>query len=123
MKRYKAQDLRKLVAGLAGKMGLAAEMAEAMAARVVDAELLGHRTHGLLFFPAYLERLEKGAIAKSGKHEVLSLTIDPAVLKEDVELVQDLVVAAVNEGIRNAQKMVAEEMTKATGGLKIPGLG
>jgi DNA-binding YbaB/EbfC family protein len=59
----------------------------------------------------------------NGKHELLSLTIDPSVLKEDVELVQDLVLAAVNEGIRSAQKMVADEMTKATGGLKIPGLG
>jgi DNA-binding YbaB/EbfC family protein len=62
-------------------------------------------------------------VVVNGKHEVLSLTIDPSVLKEDVELVQDLVLAAVNEGIRNAQKMVADEMTKATGGLKIPGLG
>ena len=44
-------------------------------------------------------------------------------LKEDVELVQDLVLAAVNEGLRSAQRMVAEEMTKVTGGLKIPGLG
>ena len=59
----------------------------------------------------------------NGKHEVLSITIDPAVMKEDVELVQDLVLAAVNEGIRNAQKMVADEMTRVTGGLKIPGLG
>jgi LDH2 family malate/lactate/ureidoglycolate dehydrogenase len=74
LKRYSAEDLRTFVAGLAGKMGLEAEMARAMAARVIDAELLGHRTHGLLFFPAYLERLEKGAIAKSGKHEVLSDT-------------------------------------------------
>jgi DNA-binding YbaB/EbfC family protein len=62
-------------------------------------------------------------VVVNGKHELLSLTLDPAVLREDVELVQDLVIAAVNEGIRNAQKMVAEEMTKATGGLKIPGLG
>jgi nucleoid-associated protein EbfC len=62
-------------------------------------------------------------VVVNGKHEVLSLTLDPAVLKEDVDLVQDLVIAAVNEGIRNAQKMVAEEMTKVTGGLKIPGLG
>jgi DNA-binding YbaB/EbfC family protein len=59
----------------------------------------------------------------NGKHELLAITIDPAVLKEDVELVQDLVLAAVNEGLRSAQRMVAEEMTKATGGLKIPGLG
>ena len=62
-------------------------------------------------------------VVVNGKHELLSLTLDPAVLKEDVELVQDLVIAAVNEGIRNAQQMVAEEMTKVTGGLKIPGLG
>jgi DNA-binding YbaB/EbfC family protein len=59
----------------------------------------------------------------NGKHELLAITIDPAVLKEDVELVQDLVLAAVNEGLRSAQRMVAEEMTKVTGGLKIPGLG
>ena len=59
----------------------------------------------------------------NGKHELLSVIIDPAVLKEDVELVQDLVLAAVNEGLRSAQRMVAEEMTKVTGGLKIPGLG
>jgi len=62
-------------------------------------------------------------VVVNGKHEVLSIAIDPAVLKEDVELVQDLVLAAVNEGLRNAQRMVAEEMTKVTGGLKIPGLG
>ena len=59
----------------------------------------------------------------NGKHELLSLTIDPSVLKEDVEMMQDLVLAAVNEGVRSAQKMVAEEMTKVTGGLRIPGLG
>ncbi|HEY2385746.1 MAG TPA: YbaB/EbfC family nucleoid-associated protein [Candidatus Binatia bacterium] len=62
-------------------------------------------------------------VVVNGKHELLSVTLDPAVLREDAELVQDLVLAAVNEGIRNAQKMVAEEMTKLTGGLKIPGLG
>ena len=62
-------------------------------------------------------------VTVNGKHELLTITIDPAVLKEDVELVQDLVLAAVNEGLRSAQRMVAEEMTKVTGGLKIPGLG
>jgi DNA-binding YbaB/EbfC family protein len=62
-------------------------------------------------------------VTVNGKHELLAITIDPAVLKEDVELVQDLVLAAVNEGLRSAQRMVAEEMTKVTGGLKIPGLG
>ena len=49
--------------------------------------------------------------------------IDPEVLKAgDAEMVQDLVIAAVNQGIRAAQEMMADEMKKVTGGLKIPGL-
>ncbi|MFI5367303.1 MAG: YbaB/EbfC family nucleoid-associated protein [Candidatus Binatia bacterium] len=59
----------------------------------------------------------------SGRLEVVSLRIDPEVLKSgDIEMLQDLVMAAINQGIRNAQAMVAEEMKKVTGGLKIPGL-
>jgi len=59
----------------------------------------------------------------SGRLEVVSLRIDPEVLKSgDSEMLQDLVMAAINQGIRNAQAMVAEEMKKVTGGLKIPGL-
>ena len=59
----------------------------------------------------------------NGRLELLSLRIDPAVTEGgDVEMLQDLVLAAVNEGIRKAQKMMAEEMGKVAGGLKIPGL-
>ncbi len=59
----------------------------------------------------------------SGRLELVSLRIDPAVAEGgDVEMLQDLVLAAVNEGIRQAQKMMAEEMGKVAGGLKIPGL-
>jgi len=59
----------------------------------------------------------------SGRLELVSLRIDPAVLNAgDVAMLQDLVVAAVNQGIRHAQNLVAEEMRKATGGIKIPGL-
>ena len=59
----------------------------------------------------------------NGRLEVLSLRIDPTVVSaDDVEMLQDLVTAAVNEGIRKAQKMVADEMGKVTGGIKIPGL-
>lgn len=59
----------------------------------------------------------------TGRLEVISLRIDPDVLKSgDVEMVQDLVIAAVNQGIRAAQEMMAEEMKKVTGGLKIPGM-
>ena len=59
----------------------------------------------------------------SGRPEVVSLRIDPTVLTAgDAEMLQDLVIAAVNEGIRKAQKMMADEMGKVAGGLKIPGL-
>ena len=59
----------------------------------------------------------------SGRLELVSLRIDPSVLASgDLDMVQDLVVAAVNQGIRAAQAMMADEMKKLTGGLKIPGL-
>ena len=59
----------------------------------------------------------------NGKLELVSLRIDPAVTAaDDVEMLQDLVMAAVNEGFRQAQQMMANEMGKITGGLKIPGL-
>lgn len=61
----------------------------------------------------------------SGKQEVLSLSIDREVVDpEDLEMLQDLVLAAVNEGIKKSQEMVASEMGKIAGGmgLNIPGL-
>lgn len=54
----------------------------------------------------------------NGKHEVLSLTINPeAVDPEDVEMLQDMVVAAVNEAMRKAEAEAAQNMSKLTGGL------
>ncbi len=59
----------------------------------------------------------------SGKQQLISLNIDPkAVDPEDVEMLQDLVVAAVSEALKQSQKMAEEEMGKITGGLNIPGL-
>jgi len=59
----------------------------------------------------------------SGKQQLISLTIDPkAVDPEDVEMLQDLVVAAVSEALKQSQKLAEEEMGKITGGLNIPGL-
>lgn len=59
----------------------------------------------------------------NGRHELVSLKIEKDVVNpEDVEMLQDLIVAAVNEGIRKAQEMAAAEMAKITGGLNIPGL-
>ncbi len=54
----------------------------------------------------------------NGNQDLLSISIDPAVVDpEDVEMLQDLIVAAVNEGYRRSKKMVSEEMGKLTGGL------
>jgi DNA-binding YbaB/EbfC family protein len=62
-------------------------------------------------------------VVVNGRLQVVSLRIDPEVLKSsDLDMLQDLIVAAVNQGVRNAQALVAEEMKKVTGGLKIPGL-
>ncbi|MBI4514369.1 MAG: YbaB/EbfC family nucleoid-associated protein [Deltaproteobacteria bacterium] len=59
----------------------------------------------------------------NGRLEVVSLQIDKQVAAGgDLEMLQDLVIAAVNQGIRAAQQMMAAEMSKVTGGLKIPGL-
>jgi len=61
----------------------------------------------------------------NGKLEVIGVRIEPSLLdSKDVEMIQDLVVAAVNEGIRGAQRLVADEMGKVTGGLgiKLPGM-
>ena len=59
----------------------------------------------------------------NGKQEILSIRIDPEVVNRvDIEMLQDLIVAAVNEAIRKSQEMMTEEMKKITGGLNIPGL-
>ncbi len=62
-------------------------------------------------------------IVMNGKQEILSVRIDPEVVnREDVEMLQDLITAAVNEAIRKSHEMMQEEMKKITGGLSIPGL-
>jgi DNA-binding YbaB/EbfC family protein len=59
----------------------------------------------------------------SGKQEILSIQINPeAVDPDDVEMLQDMIMAAVNEALRQSQDMVSQEMSKITGGMNIPGL-
>lgn len=65
-------------------------------------------------------------VVVNGRIEVVSVRIEPQVVAEpDLPMLQDLVTAATNDGIRKAQAMVAEEMGKLTGGLglKLPGFG
>ena len=62
-------------------------------------------------------------VVVSGKKEIKSLTIDPdAVDPDDVETLEDMIMAAVNEGIKKADDLMAERMGAITGGINIPGL-
>lgn len=62
-------------------------------------------------------------VTANGNQEIVAIKIEPdAVDPDDVEMLEDLVVAAVNEALRKAQDLVAQEMQKITGGLNIPGM-
>lgn len=63
-------------------------------------------------------------VAITGHQKVQSITIDPEVVDpEDVEMLQDLIVAAVNEAVEKSQNLAAERLGGLTGGLGLPGLG
>ena len=62
-------------------------------------------------------------VIANGKNEIISITIDPEVVeKDDVEMLQDLIVAAVNQSREKVQELQMEQMSGMTGGLNIPGL-
>ena len=59
----------------------------------------------------------------TGKQELVSVTIDPAAVDpSDVEMLQDLIVAAINDALRASRQVAEEKMAAVTGGLRIPGL-
>lgn len=100
----KLSDIMKQAQKMQAKM---AEMQEELADRVVE----GTSGGGMV------------KVQANGRQEVLSILIEPDVVDpEDVEMLQDLVVAAVNDALRKSQEMMAEEMKKLTGGMSIPGL-
>ncbi len=59
----------------------------------------------------------------TGKQELVSVTIDPAAVDpSDVEMLQDLVVAAVNDALRASRELAEQKMAAVTGGLRLPGM-
>ncbi|MDZ7833852.1 MAG: YbaB/EbfC family nucleoid-associated protein [Desulfobacterales bacterium] len=59
----------------------------------------------------------------NGRQQIVSVSIEKEVVDpEDVEMLQDLIVAAVNDALAQSQQMVSEEMSKLTGGMNIPGM-
>ena len=67
-----------------------------------------------------------GGVVKAvvtGKQEVVSISIDPAAVDpSDVDMLQDLIVAAVNDALATSRRLAEEKMAAVTGGLRIPGL-
>ncbi|HDZ23367.1 MAG TPA: YbaB/EbfC family nucleoid-associated protein [Desulfobacteraceae bacterium] len=62
-------------------------------------------------------------VVANGRQEIVSISIDPEVIDpEDREMLQDLVIAAVNDGLAKAKEMVNEEMGKLTKGMNLPNL-
>jgi DNA-binding YbaB/EbfC family protein len=62
-------------------------------------------------------------VVANGRQQVVSIQIEKEVVDpEDIEMLQDLILAAVNDALAKSQEMVTEEMSKLTGGMNIPGL-
>ena len=62
-------------------------------------------------------------VVANGRNQVVSIRIEKEVVNpEDVEMLQDLILAAVNDALTKSQEMVAAQMSKLTGGLNLPGL-
>lgn len=62
-------------------------------------------------------------VVANGRRQIVSITIDKEVINPDeVEMLQDLIIAAVNDALRKTQEMISTEISKITGGIKIPGL-
>jgi DNA-binding YbaB/EbfC family protein len=63
-------------------------------------------------------------VVVNGNKQIQSLTIDPELVsKEDVEMLQDLILAAINDANRKAEEQLSKQMSGLMGGLKMPGLG
>lgn len=63
-------------------------------------------------------------VEANGRQEIVAIKIDPEVVsKDDVAMLEDLVLAACNEALRKSRELVQQELGKLAGGLKIPGLG
>lgn len=84
-----------------------AKMQEELKTRIVDASVGG----GVV------------SVVMNGEKLVQSIKIDPATVDpEDVEMLEDLILAAVNEASKKVDDMLSQEMSKVTGGLKLPGM-
>jgi DNA-binding YbaB/EbfC family protein len=100
-------------------MGNLARMAQQMQAGIerVQAELATATVEGTAGGGAV-------RVVVTGKQEVVSVTIDPEVATGgDVDILQDLIVAAMNDALREARELAEQKLGAVTGGMRLPGLG
>jgi DNA-binding YbaB/EbfC family protein len=100
-------------------MGNLARMAQQMQAGIerVQAELATATVEGSAGGGAL-------RVVVTGKQEVVSVTIDPEVATAgDVDILQDLIVAAMNDALREARELAEQKLGAVTGGMRLPGLG
>lgn len=112
-----AYGLRKQAGGGGGGGGMAGQLQKLQEEFAKTQERLGDET---------VEVTAGGGMVKAvmtGNQKLLSVTIAPeAVDPEDVEMLQDMIVAVVNEALERSQGLAAEKMSGLTGGLNLPGL-
>ena len=60
------------------------------------------------------------AVVMNGRHDVKSVKIDPSLLSEDIEMLEDLLAAAVNDAVRKVETQTQEKMSKVTAGMQMP---
>lgn len=94
-------ELMKQAQGMQQKM-------QEMQAEAVKAEVTGESGAGMV------------QVVMNGRHDVRKVTIDPSLLSEDKEFLEDLLAAAVNDAVRKVEEAQKEGMSKLTGGMQMP---
>tara|TARA_Y100001970_G_C14144441_1_gene809047 strand:- start:288 stop:605 length:318 start_codon:yes stop_codon:yes gene_type:complete len=61
-------------------------------------------------------------VVANGKKDIISIKIDPSVLSEDVEMVEDLILASIQQTYKNVDEQVGDKMKDVTGGMNLPGI-
>ncbi|MBK9325733.1 MAG: YbaB/EbfC family nucleoid-associated protein [Thiobacillaceae bacterium] len=100
-----------LKGGIGNLMKQAQQMQDNMQklqAKIAEMEVEGESGAGLV------------KVVMSGKHDVKRITIDPSLLADDKDMLEDLVAAAVNDAVRKVESLTQEKMSAATAGLPLP---
>ena len=61
-------------------------------------------------------------IEANGKKDIISIKIDPSILNEDIEMIEDLILASIKQTYKNVEEKVGDKMNNITGGMNLPGI-